>query len=54
MAHRIQRANNAVYDERGRRARSGALAYFSSSARAVQVAVAQRFVDERAEALASL
>jgi LysM repeat protein len=45
---------NAVYDERARRDRRGALAYFSSSSRAVQAGVAQRFVDERAEALASL
>ena len=45
---------NAVYDERERRDRSGELVYFSSSSRAVQAGVAQRFVEERAEALASL
>jgi len=45
---------NAVYAERGRKDRNGGLAYFSSSSRAVRAGVAQRFVDERADALASL
>jgi hypothetical protein len=45
---------NAVYAERGRRDRNGELAWFSSSSRAVQAGVAQRFVEERAEALRSL
>ena len=40
--------------ERGRRDRNGELAWFSSSSRAVQAGVAQRFVEERAEALRSL
>ncbi|MCA2981658.1 MAG: LysM peptidoglycan-binding domain-containing protein [Myxococcaceae bacterium] len=44
----------AVYAERGRRDAGGELAYFSSSSRAVQRGVAQRFVAERDEALASL
>lgn len=44
----------AVYAERGRRDRNGELAYFSSSSRAVQAGVAQRFVDERNDALRSL
>jgi LysM repeat protein len=45
---------NAVYAERGRRDRNGELAWFSSSSRGVQASIAQRFVDERADALASL
>ncbi|MBL8921353.1 MAG: LysM peptidoglycan-binding domain-containing protein [Myxococcaceae bacterium] len=45
---------NAVYAERGKRDRNGELAYFSSSSREVQRGVAQRFVSERADALASV
>lgn len=42
---------NAVYDERGRRDGNGELAYFSSSRADVQAGVAQRFEDERRDAL---
>lgn len=45
---------NAVYDERGRRDRNGELAHFSSSSAEVQRGVADRFVAERADALAAL
>lgn len=45
---------NAVYDERGRRDRNGELAHFSSSSAGVQQGVADRFVAERADALAAL
>lgn len=45
---------DAVYAERGKRDRNGELAYFSSSSRDVQRSIAQRFVDERSDALASL
>ena len=45
---------NAIYDERGRRSDSGGLAYFSSSSAAVQASVANRFADERRDAVAML
>lgn len=45
---------SAVYAERSKRDRNGELAYFSSSSRDVQRGVAQRLVDERNDALASL
>lgn len=45
---------DAVYAERGRRDDNGNLAYFSGSSAAVQAGVAQRFVDERADAVAML
>lgn len=45
---------NAVYDERGKRDASGALAYFTSASASVQVSVANRFTSERADALAML
>lgn len=45
---------NAIYDERGRRNDNGGLAYFSSSSASVQASVANRFADERRDALAML
>lgn len=42
---------NAIYDERGRRDASGGLAYFSSSSASVQASVANRFAEERRDAL---
>ncbi|MFN6981237.1 MAG: LysM peptidoglycan-binding domain-containing protein [Brevundimonas sp.] len=42
---------DAVYDERGRRDANGELAYFSSARADVQAGVAQRFEDERRDAL---
>ncbi|MCD9027774.1 LysM peptidoglycan-binding domain-containing protein [Luteimonas sp. BDR2-5] len=45
---------DAVYDERGRRNADGNLVYFSGSSANVQAGVAQRFVDERADAHAML
>jgi LysM repeat protein len=42
---------DAVYDERGRRNASGELAYFTSARADVQAGVAQRFEDERRDAL---
>ncbi|WP_233671417.1 hypothetical protein [Luteimonas cellulosilyticus] len=45
---------DAVYAERGRTDANGTLVHFSSSSAAVQAGVAQRFVDERADALAML
>lgn len=45
---------NAVYDERGKRDASGALAYFTSASADVQVSVANRFASERGDALAML
>lgn len=42
---------NAIYDERGRRNGNGELAYFSSARADVQAGVANRFVNERADAL---
>lgn len=42
---------DAVYDERGRRDANGELAYFSSARADVQAGVAQRFVNERRDAL---
>lgn len=43
---------NAIYDERGRRDSGGGLAYFSSASAAVQASVANRFAEERRDALA--
>lgn len=45
---------NAVYDERGRVDRNGELVHFSSNSARVQQGVAERFVNERADALAAL
>jgi len=45
---------NAIYDERGKRDASGALAYFTSASAQVQASVAARFGDERRDALAML
>jgi len=45
---------NAIYDERGKRDASGALAYFTSASAQVQASVAARFADERRDALAML
>jgi LysM repeat protein len=45
---------NAIYDERGKRDASGALAYFTSASAQVQASVATRFGDERRDALAML
>ena len=45
---------DAVYDERGRVDANGELAHFSSNSAAVQRGVADRFVDERADAIAAL
>ena len=45
---------NAIYDERGKRDASGALAYFTSASAQVQASVANRFADERRDALAML
>ena len=45
---------NAIYDERGKRDASGALAYFTSASAPVQASVATRFGDERRDALAML
>jgi LysM repeat protein len=45
---------DAVYDERGRTNRNGELVHFSGNSRAVQQGVAERFVNERADALAAL
>ncbi|TYT26622.1 LysM peptidoglycan-binding domain-containing protein [Luteimonas viscosa] len=45
---------DAVYDERGRVDRNGELAHFSSNSAAVQRGVAERFVNERADAIAAL
>ena len=42
---------NAVYDERGRRSDTGGLAYFTSASAAVQTSVANRFAEERRDAL---
>lgn len=42
---------DAVYDERGRRNAGGELAYFTSARADVQAGVAQRFEDERRDAL---
>jgi LysM repeat protein len=42
---------NAIYDERGRRDAGGGLAYFSSSSASVQASVANRFAEERRDAL---
>lgn len=44
----------AVYAERGRTNRNGELVHFSSNSRAVQQGVAERFVNERADALVAL
>jgi hypothetical protein len=44
----------AVYAERGRKDENGTLVRFSSSSADVQASVAQRFVDELADALAAL
>ncbi len=45
---------NAIYDERGRRDASGGLAYFTSASASVQASVANRFAEERRDALAML
>lgn len=45
---------DAVYDERGRVDANGELAHFSRNSEAVQRGVAERFVDERADAVAAL
>ncbi|GEM_PF-399898 len=45
---------NAIYDERGKRDASGALAYFTSASADVQASVANRFASERRDALAML
>ncbi|WP_149196405.1 LysM peptidoglycan-binding domain-containing protein [Luteimonas suaedae] len=45
---------DAVYDERGRRNADGELAHFSRNSTAVQEGVANRFVNERADAIAAL
>ncbi|WP_407353082.1 LysM peptidoglycan-binding domain-containing protein [Luteimonas sp. R10] len=45
---------DAVYAERGRRNADGELAHFSRNSTAVQEGVANRFVDERADAIAAL
>lgn len=45
---------NAIYDERGRRDASGGLAYFTSASASVQASVANRFADERRDALTML
>jgi len=45
---------NAIYDERGRRDASGGMAYFSSSSASVQASVANRFAEERRDALTML
>ncbi|WP_184717888.1 LysM domain-containing protein [Caulobacter sp.] len=42
---------NAIYDERGRRSDTGGLAYFTSASAAVQTSVANRFAEERRDAL---
>ena len=42
---------NAIYDERGRRSDNGGLAYFTSASAAVQTSVANRFAEERRDAL---
>nr|WP_246276680.1 S8 family serine peptidase [Microcoleus asticus] len=45
---------NAIYAERGKKDSAGNLVYFSSSPRNIQNSVANRFVDEQADALAML
>ncbi len=45
---------NAIYDERGRRSDNGGLAYFTSASAAVQTSVANRFAEERRDALTML
>lgn len=45
---------NAIYDERGRRNDQGGLAYFTSASAAVQASVANRFAEERRDALSML
>lgn len=45
---------NAIYAERGKKDSAGTLVYFSSSPRSIQKSVANRFVDERSDALAML
>lgn len=45
---------NAIYDERGRRDAGGGLAYFTSASASVQASVANRFAEERRDALAML
>ena len=45
---------DAIYAERGRRGPDGNLVYFSSSPASTQASVANRFVAERADALAML
>jgi pimeloyl-ACP methyl ester carboxylesterase/LysM repeat protein len=45
---------NAIYAERGKKDSAGNLVYFSSSPRDIQQSVANRFVDERSDALAML
>lgn len=45
---------DAIYTERGRRGADGNLVYFSSSPASTQASVANRFVAERADALAML
>lgn len=45
---------DAIYAERGRRGPDGNLVYFSSSPASTQTSVANRFVSERADALAML
>lgn len=42
---------NAIYDERGRRGADGGLAYFTSASASVQASVANRFAEERRDAL---
>lgn len=44
----------AIYDERGKRNSAGKLHYFRSSTSGVQTSVANRFVNEKADALAAL
>lgn len=45
---------NAIYDERGRRNEGGGLAYFTSASASVQASVANRFAEERRDALSML
>ena len=45
---------DAIYDERGRRNADGTLVYFSSAPASTQRSVAERFENERADALAML
>lgn len=45
---------NAIYDERGKYNSDGSLAYFTKASAAVQNSVANRFINERAQALGML